>query len=446
MNLLNAVNGFRLNRLGEPSFGGFRALADACERYRGATRSTEQFEARLKRILSVVYGLGASQLKRSDRRFVLASVAATPLITVDVLSKVLHEIEQRKEKWLFQSAYSALLASYDCAAFRNVLRPFVKKHSGELRVQSRKFVEKSRILDSDAHLLELGKRIAQCDDIRAYALEIALEGNVIDSTYGSELKLAAVRQAVSLRDPSSLEKVINWVFGRVTGTPLAEYYEAMLSPFLAINPESKMQKLITSVLVERFRDPRIYPWPGLPGDDGSARRDACVGTLRRWLSVEYLELFMKIIDATAVDRMWKDRRAFWLGYFAGGYVSDVTLILASDANRMAHQLKSDMEAGHYMKWSRLSGAGSDQSVLLMQIGDMTIADWSHAGAMRFWRTRDSHAPAHSRTEYLARNLRQYSIRVLTSPSETLDAIRHVPPGQWQRRAAYAIKHYTGVSV
>jgi len=103
-----------------------------------------------------------------------------------------------------------------------------------------------------------------------------------------------------------------------------------------------------STLVEKFRDPRIEEWPRLEGKSSEDRRAACLGTIKRWLSIEYLDLFIKIIEATAVDRQFNPRKRFWLRYFERGVISDLTLVLASDANAVARRdARTERRVGVY---------------------------------------------------------------------------------------------------
>ena len=79
--------------------------------------------------------------------------------------------------------------------------------------------------------------------------------------------------------------------------------------------------------------------------------NSCVATIKRWLSIEYLDLFIKIIEKTAEDRQFKPRKAFWLKYFEKGVISDLTLALASDANAIARKMRNQADNAEYMQWA-----------------------------------------------------------------------------------------------
>jgi len=197
--------------------------------------------------------------------------------------------------------------------------------------------------------------------------------------------------------------------------------------------------------VVRFGDPRIGEWPGLEGKDGGFRRDSCVATIKRWLSIEYLDLFIKIIEKTAEDRQFKPRKAFWLKYFERGVISDLTLALASDANAIARKMRSQADNAEYMQWANLKRALPNQSVLLMQLGDLIIAEWSHSGAMQFWKADSKTAPEFHSKEYFSSALRNGSLKIKVG-NEFRDALIHYENQQWMTWARDAIEYHTGVSV
>jgi hypothetical protein len=98
-----------------------------------------------------------------------------------------------------------------------------------------------------------------------------------------------------------------------------------------------------------------------------------------------------------------------------------------------------------MKWATLNLALTNQSVLLMRLGDLVIAEWSHSGAMRFWKSGSKDAPEFHLKEYNASDLRNGSIRVKVGGGYR-DSIVHTPNGQWMSSASNAIELHTGVRV
>lgn len=99
-----------------------------------------------------------------------------------------------------------------------------------------------------------------------------------------------------------------------------------------------------------------------------------------WIVEDDLNLFFKIIEKTAVDRMWRYRKKFWQAYLP--YIANTWVFLGADAQYVARQL-GDKQMNHGV----LSGALSDQSVLIFQIGQYIFSEWSHSGKLRVYDTK-----------------------------------------------------------
>jgi hypothetical protein len=421
------------------------ALEAACSKFQAKEVLTENAEERIRRILGSFSVRNAASLNYRDLRFITAAIGNNGLIGKLEVAYILSEIERRDDPRLLRGVFNALLAAYRDKALRSQIRTFVAGHLEVLRPDVSSFCHQSRILEDDAHLQQLANEIALSSDPYTFCITKEINARILGSNYGTQLKLAAIREAVKSPNEQLLRKLIEWIFSGVRGTPIGDYYEAMLAPFESTMPHSDVQKLLISKLVEKFRDPRIHSWPNLSGNNGDTRREKCIATIRRWLSIEYLDLFIQIIERTAVDRQFRPRKAFWMQYFEKDKISDVTLVLASDADSAARRTRSRMVNAEYMQWAKLGSALSDQSVLLMQLGDLIIAEWSHSGAIRFWRADAKSAPKFHLPEYLGYQLRRGSLKIKVGHGFR-DAITHHENGQWMRWASDAIKYHTGVSV
>jgi hypothetical protein len=91
------------------------------------------------------------------------------------------------------------------------------------------------------------------------------------------------------------------------------------------------------------------------------------------------------------------------------------------------------------------GSPSNQSVLLMRLGDLIIAEWSHNGAIRFWKSTDKHAPQFHLPEYVGSQLRDGSMKIKVGNTQR-DSIIHHENGDWMKWAAGAIKYFTNVTM
>ncbi len=445
MHLLKALNNFPTRRFKRLELRNGAALKDACLKFDGPERISEQPEDRIRRVLFSFKADDAALLDRRDIRFITAAIGSSGLIAPSEISQILAEIERRQDRRLLRGTFRALLATYDEQRARSLVRAFVARHVRALPANICSFSERSGILAGDGHLQTLGEELCRARDIQTYCLSIGINTNILASKYGTELKLAALGVGVKSSDAKLLQRLLDWVFGGINSTPIGEYYHAMLSPFDSEVPSPEVQKLLMGTLVSKYGDPRIGEWPGLRGNDGKFRSDKCVATIKRWLSIEYLDLFVRIIETTAEDRQFRPRKRFWLQYFEKGVISDLTLILASDASAIARRMRRQTENAEYMKWATLKRALPNQSVLLMRLGDLVIAEWSHSGAMQFWKVDNTTAPEFHLPEYFSSALRNGSVRIKVG-NEFRDALIHYENGHWMTWARNAIEYHTGVSV
>jgi hypothetical protein len=404
----------------------------------------DEHAKRLKSVLGWIRAGDTHSITRRDVRFVLAAAGKSAEITPDDLSILITELERRNEEGLYRAAFGSLLATHETGAFSDILRPFMRRHIDALRLGTRLFAEQSRILVSD-NVRPFAKRLIDSTSLQGFCLDCGISANVLASNYGTALKLAALRLAVELDNVNLLHTVSDWAYSGIVGTPVGAFYEAMLEGVASKAPTLPVRKLIVSVLVVKFGDPRLVSWPGLTGVNGEKRSERCISIVRRWLSIEYLDLFIKIIEDTAEDRQFKPRKSFWLKYFEAGVVSDVTLVLASDAGSIARRMRAELDNGEYMQWAALNNSLPNQSVLLMRVGDLIIAEWSHSGAMRFWNARAQNAPRFHERDYLGSALRNGSIKIKVG-NEYRESIIHHENGQWMKWAEQAITYHTGISI
>jgi len=202
-----------------------------------------------------------------------------------------------------------------------------------------------------------------------------------------------------------------------------EIAEGLLMPFARKRAVLSYKERLRTFLVERIGDPRWVTsgWQGVRQE----ARDVLLG----WLVENSLQDFFRILTATA-DPIWTFRRDFWEGYLKKGVISEAWVVLGRDARNRA----ADAFEGQY---GSLTGATGTQSVLLMRIGGLTIAEWSHSGACRIWLTPTGLTPKFYLPSYSADDLRETSDEWI--PHHHSD--RHT----WQGRVARYIKDHTGIT-
>ncbi|WP_291980616.1 EH signature domain-containing protein [Luteitalea sp.] len=204
--------------------------------------------------------------------------------------------------------------------------------------------------------------------------------------------------------------------------------EALLGPFVDIAPPSEVQERVRAFLLTHLQDPRLTQtgWASVSAD---ARR-----VMMRWLVSSTLEDFFALIARWAEQQEhWRYRKAFWSAYLKKGAISGAWVVLGANAVGDAQRRWRDAAPSY----GTLIGA-NNHSVLLLEIGDLTIAEFSHNGTCRVWSRTDRRRPHLYDREYTKSEL-----QVLASHEQ-----RHHGNVQytWQRQLAEVIREATGISV
>ena len=160
----------------------------------------------------------------------------------------------------------------------------------------------------------------------------------------------------------------------------------------------------------------------------------------RWLIGESLEQFFSIIDSMALEHQWKYRKAFWKAYYDKGVLDEAWVAFGPGAILHARRLfGANFSAGE------LEGATqSNQSVLIIKIKDLVLAEWSHNGKCRAWKSNDKFSPATYKSKYYGSSLRTSSMKIVKTLQQ--DGISHQQSENyhWQRRLAEFIYDETGI--
>jgi SNF2 domain-containing protein/EH signature protein/restriction endonuclease/helicase-like protein len=189
-----------------------------------------------------------------------------------------------------------------------------------------------------------------------------------------------------------------------------------------------MRQTIQNYLLDVLGDPRIEHGAWLRTDDSA--RDVFI----RWLAQATLEQFLKVVDRLAPRHQWDYRRVFWNAYIEKGAVANAWVAFGSSGAQVANQIAKNTADQLMLRFGTLTGGGADQAVLLLSIGDLVIADWSHNGKLRIWRRGNKRAPEFNLNGYIAADLRAHP------DFETV----HLPPDGWQMRTEAHIRRHTGI--
>jgi len=107
-----------------------------------------------------------------------------------------------------------------------------------------------------------------------------------------------------------------------------------------------------------------------------------------WLTEQSLRQFLDIVGLTVKDpndaQMWRYRRTFWEAAHRKGIIRGAWVVFAEDGARLARS-----RFGKNVDFATFVSAGSKQiqrthAVLLLEVGQGIVADWSHNGKVNIW--------------------------------------------------------------
>src|SRR5262249_46073877 len=100
-------------------------------------------------------------------------------------------------------------------------------------------------------------------------------------------------------------------------------------------------------------------------------------------------------------------------------------------------------------YGRLGDGNANHSVLLIRIGDLTFAEWSHNGKLRAWPNDSKNVPALFRAKYFRSELIASCLRFPApagrpdlGPRQDDGLTRHA--GIWQGRVAALLQQHEGI--
>lgn len=205
---------------------------------------------------------------------------------------------------------------------------------------------------------------------------------------------------------------------------------ALLRSFAERGAERETRERLQPFFLGHFGDPRLRSgkrgWAGIPEE---IRR-----VVIRWLNEEALEQFIGVVKETALDQHWVYREAFWRALLP--LVSDAWFVLGRDARAVLQAMNARSERPQAN--GSLRGAQPDQSVLLLRLPGVTVAEWSHNGSCRFWLEGSDGAPRLYATAYSGDRLRHGADH----------AQRHdgSEEGRWQDRIMAWLRINTSVQI
>jgi hypothetical protein len=166
-----------------------------------------------------------------------------------------------------------------------------------------------------------------------------------------------------------------------------ELADALVQPWASgcDAPSEVLREWVLKFLTQHLGDPRV------DSANWACTSENTRTVLRGWLTRVAIDAFFRKIgqfaERAGYDETWKAREAFWRMCLDQRIIADGWLVLGSEVRADVGHTKELRGA-----YGELHGAGSNQSVLLMRIGPIVFAEWSHNGALRAWPGGSLHAP------------------------------------------------------
>jgi hypothetical protein len=265
---------------------------------------------------------------------------------------------------------------------------------------------------------------------------VGLSGQLSVGGLASHVFLETMKQVRSGLEVRPLEEDVDrlaaWVRGDNGQSHFSAYRhtfaETLLLPWVQKDPSVGLRDKIQNYVLELLGDPRIDSNAWVRCDD-LAR-----AVIVRWLAKATLEQFFKVVDRVAPKQQWEYRRAFWTAYIEKRVVRNSWVAFGSEGAEVATRIAETAQDKLMRQFATLKGAAPNQAVLLLEIEDLIVADWSHNGRLRIWRTGNPSAPKFRVPSYIATQLRG------GADYETV----HLPPDGWQAGAESYVRRLTGV--
>lgn len=354
------------------------------------------------------------------------------------LAAYLDHIVSSAKRSLIKKLISAYLRDYEETRVNlHLVTQFLKEHVANWDWVWADRHQRFALFDSDGPE-KVAKILADNKQpVQDFLDEVGLRGDLAFAGYARQVYkhyLEKLRHSNKEKFEELLPKVLKWsIDGECLRFPgwEVELANALLTPWQDKRPSESVQNEIEDFLLRYFKDPRI---PTTPGYKWTAVGEDTKAVILRWLVGAALEQFLQVVDKVAMVQQWRYRKAFWSAYHKAGVIDEAWVAFAW---RGAAQAKRSF--GTAKGFGKLSGSGvaAEHAVLVMKIGNLTIADWSHNGKCHMWTPSKSGIPKLYRRDYERDDLVHGSYN---------GGIVHAgaPHGTWQSTVASYIGNQTKI--
>lgn len=444
-------------RIGAPEPAELRkAVARLMHQAGGQEKPTEEVAELQRRIIDCASAGSLSHLTRRELRegckVVLhppAPLAAEP----EVIAGLLNQVERNKRRAAFFAVIDAYLDGFEpenatiislakrleAIASRWPWRP--NDHWPD-RLDQFSLLDPKRAPELIANRV-LSSGLDPCDTLADAGLDVAGRrfGGLVEAAFRFACHIVMAKQGQEAIDGQRV--LIEWArddagkFGYQKAWP--DFVKASLVPWEVVEPSEAHKSALLEIL-EHFGggDPRAHPqrWRTVMDTAPGA-----YAVLMRWLTRASVLQFLDVVDRLMPDHqaklMWAYRRAFWTSYLLSDGSSpgiDAAWVAFGDEGaRLANRAARESGDKSFSAFGKQNDKSSAHAALILQMGDLTIVDWSHNAKYQVWRRGDKGAPQLFKSYYSYGSL--YNAPVSGS---------HVSPStySWQKRLAQIIEGKT----
>ena len=229
------------------------------------------------------------------------------------------------------------------------------------------------------HLKQIADRISKKKDV----VKVAKELDFPQTLYGCKFLQESLKSYfqminISVSEKCEMIEIIKDNESYKTAMPVAADNVIPLIEKLRGQEKNRFKSIAIEAFYKTMGDPRIAKG-SLNWHDVS---ESAIRIFRHWIAERDLDLFFKIIEATAVDSMWSNRKAYWKKYLP--MMHNTWVFFGRDAMKYVRGLKNKALA-----YGELKHGSVDQSVFAFQIENYTFVEFSHNGSLRVWLIDDA---------------------------------------------------------
>lgn len=298
-----------------------------------------------------------------------------------------------------------------------------------------------QLWDESAGPVRLARALLATDNPAEALSSAGLDGDLGQGEYVTQAVSRACELATDMQGLEA-EKVghrlIALAVERPVGQSEPKLLKALLWPWRSTTPTEDYKKHLLNFLVARHGDPRFQQarWDSIVQEIGNGFSEIILAILKRWLTDQTVRRFFQVVGFTTKDTVqWAERREFWEGYLDASMIEDAWFALGSDAESLINAKTSELAGQYATIFGGRQYADPSHSSLVLAIGNLRVAEWSHNGACRFWLADDRQAPVPYKSQYAGIQLRAMN------GGKGFEYIPH--QGGWQNRFAAKVAEVTG---